>query len=65
MKRSDITTAMVLEAAESGTGTLDRLMETTGAPLKVCWRAIEREVDKGLLDYGTSARFAWVVKPPS
>ena len=36
------------------------LADELGAPDKVAWRACERAFDRGLLDYGTSLRFAWL-----
>ena len=70
MKRSDITDTEVCRAcrdaragleAQSGHGNAPAiLMERTGAPYKVAWRAIERAEDRGLLECGTSLRWAWL-----
>lgn len=36
------------------------LSRTTGQPMKVCYRAMERANRRGLLDYGVSLRTAWL-----
>lgn len=36
------------------------LKERTGQPEKVCYRAMERACDRGLLDYGVSLRSGWL-----
>lgn len=36
------------------------LMGITNAPYKVCYRAMGRAYNKGLIDYGVSLRTAWV-----
>ena len=36
------------------------LVERTGQVEKVCFRAMERACDRGLLDYGVSLRTAWL-----
>ena len=36
------------------------LMERTGEPFKVCYRAIERAESRGLLDCGVSLRTGWL-----
>lgn len=38
------------------------LMERTGQPMKVCYRAMERADDRGLLEYGVSLRTAWITE---
>jgi hypothetical protein len=38
----------------------DFLMEETGAPFKVCYRAMERAERRGLIDYGVSLRTGWL-----
>jgi hypothetical protein len=37
----------------------DYLMELTGQPPKVCYRAIERAARRGFVDYGVSLRTGW------
>lgn len=37
----------------------DILSERTGEPWKVCWRAMERAVDRGYIEYGVSLRTGW------
>ena len=65
-KRSDITDEQVIRACVGahanpfGGRSLDILMETTGAPEKVCWAAMERAADRRLIDYGVSLATAWV-----
>lgn len=36
------------------------LVERTGQPEKVCYRACERADDRGLVDYGVSLRSGWL-----
>lgn len=36
------------------------LMEWTGEPMKVCWRAMERADRRGLVEYGVSLRTGWL-----
>lgn len=38
----------------------ERLAALTGEPEKVCYRAMERAADRGLLEYGVSLRTAWL-----
>ena len=38
----------------------DVLMETTGQPFKVCYRAMERAADRDLIGYGVSLRTGWI-----
>jgi hypothetical protein len=38
----------------------DLLVERTGQPLKVCYRAMERADRRGLIDYGVSLRTGWL-----
>lgn len=40
----------------------DILVEWTGEPWKVCWRAMERAVDRGYIEYGVSLRTGWPTK---
>ncbi len=64
MKRSDITQRMVLELYAqpySFRGPVDTaLAALTGAPLKVVWAAMQRESDRGLVDYGINLRGGWL-----
>lgn len=67
MKRSDIDTRMVLMACHisSNGGKLppfNMLMRKYNAPWKVVLRAMERDMGKGYLDYGTSIRTAWLTE---
>lgn len=36
------------------------LAETTEQPYKVCFRCLERAIERGYLEYGTSVRSAWI-----
>jgi len=38
----------------------DYLHDWTGQPEKVCYRAMERAEENGLLEYGVSLRTAWL-----
>lgn len=38
----------------------DLLQRTTGQPVKVCYRAMERAASRGFIDYGISLRTGWV-----
>ena len=38
----------------------DYLMEWTGEPMKVCWRAMERAESRGLVECGVSLRTGWL-----
>lgn len=40
--------------------TLDILVSISGQPEKVCFRAMERAADNGLIEYGVSLRSAWI-----
>lgn len=64
MARKDVTDKMVVEAyifcREHGDSALGYLMISTGEPLKVCWRAMERTLSRNYIDFGTSLRTAWV-----
>lgn len=40
----------------------DILMQETGQCEKVCYRAMERACDHGLIEYGTSLRSGWVTE---
>lgn len=64
MKRKDITDEMVCRAYADKKA-LDMtaealLMERTGAPLKVVYRAMERADDRGLIEWGVSLRTGWL-----
>jgi hypothetical protein len=69
MKRSDITDVQVVQAAlalhaepsHRDAPFIDaRLMEATGAPIKVVYAAMERAESRGLIECGVSLRTAWV-----
>ena len=67
MKRSDIPTIAVLKACDSfhngnAPAPLEALMDEFGAPENVVYAAMEREDDKGLIDYGVSLRTAFLTK---
>ncbi len=49
-------------AAQEGPWPYELLMGWTGAPFKVCYRAMERADQRGLLDYGVSLRTAWLTE---
>lgn len=65
MQCKDIPDRMVLQAAlewleSDGRPTYDALCEDHPEwPAKVIWTKLVRLVDRGLLEYGTSARCAW------
>lgn len=40
----------------------DLLVERTGQPKKVCFRAMERAEDRGLIESGVSTRSGWVTE---
>ena len=66
-KRSMITDELVCKAVQSYASDRSRfpydyLAEWTGAPLKVCYRALERACDHGLIDYGVSLRTGWLTE---
>ena len=68
MATKDITDMMVLEAYEMrrlGFDTrwpYEMLMEQTGEPEKVCYRAMERAENRGLIDCGVSLRSGWITE---
>ena len=67
MKRKDISTFVVLTAAErahiySGAGTWRWIQAMINAPEKVIYAAMERDHDKGYLEYGVSLRTAWLTE---
>lgn len=62
MKRSDLTSAEVLETVtRAGFQAYERLAESY--PSKVVLAAFEREVNAGRLDYGVSLARPWVREP--
>ncbi|AEY69526.1 hypothetical protein AH2_00015 [Burkholderia phage vB_BceS_AH2] len=48
------------EAGEKGLWLNDLLHERTGEPMKVCYCAMERAYDRGLIECGVSLRGAWL-----
>jgi len=62
MATKDITDRQVCEAYRDGwasggeSDALSILQERTGQPAKVCFRAAERALARGLIDYGVSLR---------
>lgn len=66
MARKDITDLQVLKAyQESKRINMDKwpyeiLMEWTGEPEKVCYRAMERAENRGLIDCGITLRSGWI-----
>jgi hypothetical protein len=40
----------------------DILMEMTGAPEKVCYRAMERASERGFIEYGMTLRSGWLTE---
>lgn len=65
MKRHDISTLIVLLAAESAHSekrfmTWEYIQKMTGAPEKVIYAAMKREDDRGYLEWGVSLRTAWL-----
>lgn len=62
-KRSDITQRMVLEAyacRKKDDCVDEMLVKATGAPHKVVWTAMEREMSRGYVDCGVSLRVGWL-----
>ena len=66
-KRSDISDIDVIraylemeEGFVSDISPIQRLARDFNCPIKIAWRACERTLDKGFLEYGTSLRTAWV-----
>lgn len=47
-------------AGMKGPWPYELLAQRTGQPEKVCFRAMERAVNRGLLEYGVSVRTAWL-----
>ena len=59
MQVKDITDKQCHQATLNGRRTLDNLVQLTGAPCKVALRKLERMVEQGKMDYGTSVASAW------
>ena len=67
MKRSDIPTVGVLSAVQcyrtTGKGNLiELLMKMFNAPEKLVYSALERDEDRGFLEYGVSIRCCWLTR---
>ena len=67
MKRGDISTKTVLEAAELAHTekvgmTWKYIQRKMNAPEKVIYAAMEREDNRGFLEWGVSLRTAWLTK---
>lgn len=67
MALKDITDAQVCRAYAKHKGGDKRwpyeiLMEWTGQPEKVCYRACERAEERGLIDCGVSLRSGWLTE---
>jgi hypothetical protein len=66
MARKDVTDRMVVDAynwgRELGIRPLAFLKQTTGEPEKVCWRAMERAYDHGLIECGVSLDSGWITE---
>jgi hypothetical protein len=68
MATKDITDLQVLRAQkkwrknQTGPWAYEILHAETGQPLKVCYRALERAYQHGLLECGVSLRTAWFTK---
>lgn len=66
MKRSDITTKMVIESCDqfhrtkSGISPIDFLINQTNCPHKVAYSALVRELDRGYINYGTAIEYSFV-----
>lgn len=65
MSVKDVTDAQVVQAAIDAKSMnfekwpYDLLMERTGQPFKVCYRAMERACDRDLIEFGVSLRTGW------
>jgi hypothetical protein len=65
MARKDVSDAQVLQAYEDEAGgwaRIELLMERTGQPEKVVWRAMERACDRGYIEYGVSLKAGWLTE---
>jgi hypothetical protein len=65
IQTKDISTEMVLDAYRTydkwkGQYPYDIIMEKTGCCFKVAYGAMDREDDKGLINYGVSLRTGWI-----
>jgi hypothetical protein len=65
MKRGDISTLIVLEAAEKAHSekemmTWQYIEQKTNAPEKIIYAAMQREDKRGFLEWGVSLRTAWL-----
>lgn len=70
MKTSDITDDQVIAACRAwrenpaGNSSIRNLMDATGAPRKVAFRAMERASSRGLINWGVSINYAWPTDTP-
>lgn len=64
MQRKDVTTRHVLEAYDHIGREYERvhdlLSRWLGCPWKVAWAAMERECDRGHIEYGTALYMGWL-----
>lgn len=66
MAMKDISDKQVCQAIEDDRAgnfeyyAYDLLMQRTGQPFKVCYRAMERACDRNFIEYGVSLRTGWV-----
>jgi hypothetical protein len=61
MSRKDVTTLLVLRAyRDTQVHRCEVLVSVTGEPEKVCFRAMEREQDRGFIEYGASLGCGWL-----
>ncbi len=65
MSRKDISDWMVVKAYHEAHGNYSIWPETllgewTGEPLKVCYAAMERAMQHGLIEYGVTLRAGWL-----
>lgn len=65
-KRSDISERLVLDVYSRPHGERypadEVLMRETGAPRKVVWAAMIRELDRGSIEFGVNLRGGWLTK---
>lgn len=67
MSRRDVPDELVVKAvaqyhADQSVWPYELLAQWTGQPEKVCFCALERASDRGLIDYGVSLRTGWLTK---
>ena len=67
MARKDVTDKRVCEVyqkleKEMSKFPYELLAKETGQPEKVCYRAMERASDHGLIEYGVSLRTGWLTE---